>query len=577
MKKLLCALLALYMLTSLVFPVFAEEESNATEISISDLILPVANTSIPKDPMEGVKVKVLCSAKDTTAPQELQPIATGFWSESDAKDHKAPATGKFVAGRSYRITITLEFQEEAPRIHSIDTALFINGTPLKLDGKEAGSASEGAKISVYTDYVATPGKFTPKVSLELSGNAIKSYDGKGTTIEAKVETIEGIHYSYAWYHNETLLENETGERITLVHVSDSGEYYCKVTAKSLDKDAQTQSTTSTITQISITPCVVNIVIRDAEKNVFEDDPEFVFDILGEEPYDIQKLTGKPMRKEGEEVGKYTIGIGDLAFPEEIAKNYEIKVTEGTLTIVKEGELAYTPVSSVGDLVNITGKNGSKVLVSVTRGAIPEDAILSLILPEDNVKSNLEKKFSKKVMKAFSVKLQNAQDKELALHKEAKLRIQIPLTEEEEKTFKPETILSALYTKDGKKLNTKIVKISQVTYVEIEIDTLGTVALFEGEKLTATSPEKEEKKEKEEEKGASVWLWILIIMVSLVAIGAIVFTVIITRKKKMSCPTKTYVPPQKTPQTTSTEEKKPKQSSAEDSKAKTRIIPFEDLE
>ncbi len=535
MKKLLSVLLVLCLTLSLAIPAFAEEEAVATHISVEDVVLPVAGETIPANPLEKAKIKVL--AKMDGKQEELSVTESGAWAETDKPD-KPLKSGKFIAGRSYRITVTLEFMEAAPGVHESETEFLINGEKAK------HLSNEGEKILFCADFVATPGEFTPKVTLSTEGAKTKAYDGKATVIKAEVEKIEGIEYSYAWYRDSKEIEGETAESITLKNVADSGEYYCKVSATApSDKDAGEKSTQSATVEISITPYLVTVDIQDAEKNLFDPDPEFTYKVLGE-PYD--ELTGALARKEGEDLGKYTIGIGTLAFPEEVADNYDLKVNEGTLSIIQTGELPYESITSFADQSYITGKDGSEIRISAPKGALPEKAVLSLVLPEADAKETLEKEMNAKLMKSFCVKLQDADGKALSLPKRATLRIQIPLTEEEAK-FKPETILCALYTKGVKKLDCETVKNGEVTYVTLEIDALGTVAVFEGEKTaSAQKPADKPEQPAEKEKGGSLWMWILIVLLSGTAIGAIVFTVIQTRKA--SRPTKVYTPPKKTPLT-----------------------------
>ena len=603
MKKLLCVVLALCMLAGLAFPVFAEEDSIVKEIVVTGLTSPVANENIPKDPLKDAEVKLTATVKGEDQPQELTPVASAFWAETD-KPKNALTDGKFVAGRSYRINITLEFQDAAPQIHSKDTKLTINGEELKLDGKAAGTSSEGEKLTVYTDYKAAPASYEPKVTLKTTKDVTtKVYDGEGLVLTAEVGEVDGIQHRYEWYRNDKLLENETQESITLVNVADSGDYFCKVYAKAAtDKNADETSTKSPITVITITPCKVTVNIHDIEKNVFEtEDPEFTYDVFdanGKAPYDLDKLTGKPERKEGSAIGKYTISIGTLAFADEVKDNYEVIVNEGTLEIVKDDQTPFIPVSSIGDLVKISGANGSKIQISAPKGAIPEDAVLTLDFMDDTAKAALEKQYSKKILKGFTVKLQDKDGKALEFSKEATLRIQIPLTEEEAKTFDVNSILAVLYVKNGTKVDAKVIKNKDATYLAIEISSLGSVALMEGKKVTppVSSTEKTAEPKEEEKKSLPLWVWIVISVATLGAIAAIVITLVVIRKKKEKA-TRAYIPKSRSSSTpvsvapvedTKTPEDdamktrpvpivEKEDAPAEEAKTKTRIIPFEDLE
>ena len=537
MKKILCALLAICMTLSLALPVFAEEETTITDISVDGLVLPVAGEAIPEKPLEKAKIKVFCKTEgENTQTREVDHYtAGGYWSEADSPDTRLQG-GTFVAGRKYRINVTLSFivMDDAPKVHDSETDVTIG------DQKVTRISTAGENVIFCADFVATPGEFAPKVTLTTTGGKTKSYDGKATVVKAEVEKIEGISYRYEWYRDGKVAEGETAESITLKNVSDSGEYSCVVYATAPDqKDGAEKSTKSATVEISITPCIVTVDIQDAEKNLFDPDPEFTYKLLGD-AYD--ELSGEPERKEGEELGKYTIGIGTVAFPEEVAPNYDLRVNEGTLSIIQTGELPYVPVTNFGDQSYITGKDNSKIRISVPKGALAEGTVLSLALSEADAKEALEKEFNAKLMKSFSVKLQDENGKELSLPKHATLRLQIPLSEEEE-AFKPETITCALYNKGVKKLTSQVTKNGSVSYVSLEIDSLGTVAIFEGQKnAPAEKPAQTPKEPAKEEKGGSLWMWILIVILSLGAIGAIVFTVIQT--KKTSAPTKVYTPAKK---------------------------------
>ncbi|MBQ3075855.1 MAG: hypothetical protein IJC26_07285 [Clostridia bacterium] len=585
MKKLFCFLLTLLTVASLAFPVLAEEEKSvAVGIYVTELTLPVAGETIPSDPMNQAKIKVLANIEGEDQPQEISVTASGSWSETDTPD-KALKSGVFVTGRSYRVTVTLEFMDAAPEVRDGETEFLINKEKAK------HLSNEGEKILFCADFIATPGDFVPKVSLSTTGAKTKAYDGKGTTVKADVEKIEGIEYRYVWYRNDKVMEGETAESITLKNVADSGEYYCMVIASApSDKEAGEKSTKSSTVEIAITPCVVTVDIQDAEKNLFDPDPEFTYEILGD-PYD--QMTGTLSRKEGEDVGKYTIDVGTLAFPQDVAKNYSVHVNKGTLTILDVGELPFINVANVADQSYITGKSNSKIRVSAPKGALPEGAVLSLMLSEADIKEALEKEYSAKLMKSFTVKLQSADGKDLTLPKRATLRLQIPLSEEEE-VFRPETILCALYNDGAKKLDSEIAQNGEVTFISLEIDALGTVALFEGEidPTVGATEQTEKPKNEEKEKDGALWMWILIAVLSLAAIGAMVFTVIQTKKTE-GLRTKTYVPPKKAPLTPEQLQEKerarriaeelnalppvPEAKSPNENATKTRSIPSTDVD
>ena len=140
MKKLFCFLLTLLTVASLAFPVLAEEEKSvAVGIYVTELTLPVAGETIPSDPMNQAKIKVLANIEGEDQPQEISVTASGSWSETDTPD-KALKSGVFVTGRSYRVTVTLEFMDAAPEVRDGETEFLINKEKAK------HLSNEGEKI-----------------------------------------------------------------------------------------------------------------------------------------------------------------------------------------------------------------------------------------------------------------------------------------------------------------------------------------------------------------------------------------------------------------------------------------------
>lgn len=525
MKKILCFSLALFFLVSLAVGVSAEngpsqtetEEIIAQSIEVTDLVLPTAGEKVAKKPADALSVKVMGGAK-SASPKEIPFEALdAYWVEADNEKEALTSDDKFVSGRTYRIFITLEFAEEAPLVKADETRFTVNSAKAKHE------KNEGKKIVFSCDFVATPGDYTPKVSLTVEGEKKKEYDGKETVLSAVVEKTEGVTYTFSWYRDDKLLEGKTEEKLKLKNVSDSGEYYVQVSA-ALSAAGVKKTTKSATQKITIQPHVVNIEIHDAEKNVFEPDPKFTYEVVGE-IYD--ELTGELERLEGEDIGKYSILIGTVSFPEEIAENYEIRVDQGTLTVIDVGQLPFVQVMDVADRSYISGRNGAKIRISAPKGSIPEDAILSLSLLSADDKDELERGLGK-MIKGFQIDLLDENGKKIKLLSRASLRIQIPLAKEDEK-FDPETITAGLLASSVTGLETKVTETSSVTYITVEIEDLGAVALFEGD-VIKSEKKPVDKKEPEKEKGASLWVWILIVVVSLAAIGAIAAVIIIQKKK-----------------------------------------------
>ena len=539
MKRIFSLILTILMILPLATGVFAtentpgEEEITAKTVAVTGITLPSAGKAIPQNPESGAKVEIWVSK---TGKDVLEKYPSSFisasWSEKD-KPGTPIKSGNFVTGRTYRLTVTLEFQE-APKVKDQYTEFTVNGEKAQhLSNKGVG------EIQFYCDFAATPGDFTPKVSVETKGEKVKEYDGKAITLTAKVEKMEGIDYSYTWYKNGSAVKDETGESIQVKNVAQSGEYTCKVTAFIGSPDSGTFKTTmSSAVKVDISRHTIIVKIEDAKKDLFGKDPEFTYTLKGD-IYD--QLQGKPEREEGEEAGTYPIGIGTLSFEKDVADNYDLQVEEGTFTVESTDEIPFVTLKNFADQSYIVGKNNAKIRLSITKGALPEGAVVTLALPEADAKEGLEETEEKKILKSFAVKLLDEDGKELSLPKKAALRMMIPLTEEEEKNFDAKTITCALYHNGVSALSGKLVKEGKVSYIVLETEELGTVALFEGKSLVpATSSEKGEKKE----KSGGALLWVLIALASILSVGAIGFTlwqIRKTDKKPAKAPVKKTAP------------------------------------
>lgn len=520
MKKILSVLLALCMIAGLATPCFAKEVGRVTGVYVTKLQTPVAGQKIPEKPESAVKVRVEADLTEG-GKKEIGCIAHAAWSETESPDKALGAGKSFVAGKSYRFTLTLDlspdFMEEVPKADA--------DTKYQINGENATGKTSGQNLIVYADYVAAVSDLTPKVTLKTEGQKAKTYDGKAVTLIAQVEKTEGIEYRYEWYFEGKVLEGETEDALVRKDVAHSGEYYCKVSAFLPSQKNEQKSAKSASETLSITPCSVTVDIQDAEKNLQDPDPEFTYELLGE-PYDEMK--GELSREEGEEIGKYKITLGTLAFDPEVADNYKVRVQEGILSIIDAGTLPFVAVPGVADQSYITGKGGAKIRVSATKGAIPEDAILSLSIPEGDAKKDLEESEGKKVLKCFALSLMDKDGKKISLPKHASIRLQIPLTEEEEETFDPATITAVLYDKTVAALDTEVVKSGSNTYLSVKIDSQGTVALFEGKTL-APATTSTAKGDTPKETDGSVLVWIIIVILMLAACGVIVFVILQNRK------------------------------------------------
>ena len=144
----------------------------------------------------------------------------------------------------------------------------------------------------------------------------------------------------------------------------------------------------------------------------------------------------------------------------------------------------------------------------------------------------------------------------------------------------------------------------ITYLTVQIKATGSVAVFEGEKPKAeapvTTPTSQPHAEKEE--GSSTFLWVMIVILTLVSIGAIVFTVVLMQKRKKEFPPKKAVETKPVPPQNAAEKERMRRiaeeinamppipeemqkdhqnetapTEAAETKPKTNVISFEDLE
>ncbi len=534
MKRLLSAILALLLLFSVSPFALAGNSAEAVSIAVSGITLPKAGEKVGTVELTKKNVKIMVKKDGAQEPVALEPsITDAHWSETDKPDVKLDTKESFISGRSYRLTVNLEFLDNAPTVKIDTTKITINGT------ETTSVTTQGEEITFYCDFVATPPDYTPKASLTVSGEKSKEYDGKATTLTVEVESFEGVTYHYTWYRNGKELVGVSTKSLEAKYVGDSGEYYCKVSA-SLSDDPQSEiKTTKTATlTIKITPHPITIEIQDSEKNLFDEDPEFQYIVQGE-LYD--ELEGELTRDEGEEIGKYSILIGTLAFPEEVALNYEVTVKQGTLSVIDVGDLPFTSVTAFADQSRIRGENDTQIRISASKGAIPEGAVLSLTLGEATAKAALEQELGKKLLKCFTVTLLDDEGKALKLNRHASLKIQIPLTAEEVKKFRAKTITAGLYTDHVTRSKTEVLETDSATYICLQIDTLGTVALTEG--TLAIVPKTTTTKAVGAQKPSGAWLWAFAAVLGLCAVGAVVYTIVWNRNNK-TAPAKAFVPAKK---------------------------------
>lgn len=520
MKKLSIFVLMLCLSAALCLSVSAAED-HIYSVAV-ETASPAADHLAAETPIGDTAVIASVGEEKVNLTSVVDFDVLGFsWKEKDS-GVVLGGEDRFISGRTYVLEVEMEL---------ITTLPVVGETVFSIAGKEATltqAGERGEKLTLSCEFLAIPENFEPKVSLTVEGEKTREFDGKGITLTALVEELGGISYEYAWYRDMVLIEGATGNTYTVRDVSQSGKYLCTVTARVTDDPTVEPKITRTASHdINILPTLITVQIENAEKNLADPDPEFSYTVLGNV---CDPMYGSPSRLEGEDIGKYSILIGSLTFASDKIANYQIFVKQGTLTILDVGALPFSAVANIADLSYISGAQKAKIRASASKNAIPEGSILSLSTASAEVRAALGDTLGRNVMKAFSVSVVSKDGKKLTLPKHGTLRLQIPLTEEEAKTD-VNTITAGFYDKSASLVETKVDENEGVTYISLEIKTLGTVALFEGE-AKAQTPETSKPADEIKEDGG-IWLWVLIAVVSFAAVLGIVITVVITSKNKKS--------------------------------------------
>lgn len=487
-------------------------------------VAPPSAAQSPKDLLLG-EAKIIATSDGVGA--ELRPhgdfnILGCSWKEKDselllgAEDH-------FISGRTYLLEVEIEIV--ADLTVTAQTSFVLGGTEARL----VSSGEDGKKLTVVAEMLAIPMNIEPQVSLVVEGDkTTKKFDGKGITLTAQVEELGGIRYEYAWYRDNVLIEGATQSSYIVRDVSQSGEYLCAVTARVAGNDSFEAKEAKTQAQsIKITPTSITVQIEDAEKNLSDPDPEFTYTVLGN-VYD--PIEGKPERQAGESIGTYAIRIGTIGFEPAKAANYKISVKQGTLNILDVNELPFSAVANIADLSYITGAKQSKIRASASKGTLPDGAILSFNIASTEAKNALIRNLNRKILKAFTVSILSRDGKEISLPKHGTIRFQIPLTDEEAVKFKESPVEAGFYGTDAAFLSAEVVESEGVSYITLEITSLGTVAVFQSVPKPTPSTTAKVNTDKKTDDG-SLWLWILIGALSLVAASAIIFTVVFSLNSK----------------------------------------------
>lgn len=524
MKRFFLLTLTLLFALSLGVSVFAAEEDCVLSVSVG-VTAPAADSPASEARLGEAKANAVVDGvpgRPLGANVDYE-VGGHHWKE---KDSGLVLQGEdlFVSGRKYVFEVEFTLVTNLPVTAE---------TVFTLGGKEATvTPVSETKFILSREFVAVPADFEPKVTMTTEGNLSKEFDGKAVTLTASVEKIDGIHYSFAWYRDMVLVEEETSETMSVRDVRQSGNYYCVVTAGVADDPTvPVKSARTTAFSVEIRPTLVTVQIENAEKNLSDPDPRFSYTVLGNVH---DPLHGALERKEGEDIGKYAILIGTLRFAEDKIANYQIVVKQGTLTILDVGELPFSAVADIADLSYIAGAQRARIRVSASKGAIPEGAILSLATASAEARAALEKDLGATVMKAFRLSIVSSAGKEISLPRHGSLRIQIPLTAEEA-ALDTATISAGFFDSDSSVLDTFVSEEEGVTYINVEISSPGTVALFDGEaRKTADGSKDDGDGEKD---GGSVLLWVVIAVVGILAIGGIAFTVVFTLKNRKPQPKK----------------------------------------
>ncbi len=595
MKRLSVLALALICALCLMPAAFAEEKCPVESIVVS-CDLPVQGESPSRQPPE-VELRLPSDQEELKETDwGILDEETGWYDDATGKAIKLDERDLFVNGRDYLIKVSFKIFKEGVTVEN-DTQIFVNG---KKASFAVSGSGEDTEYEITCRFVCTPARIAPKVTLQVEGNGEteRVFDGKSIVLKADVEETDGISYTYQWYCDDAAVAGQNADTIKLRDVSQSGKYYCKVGAfVTTDENRTTVETDSASQTVTITPIPCVIRIENAEKNLFEKDPSFTYRVEGEI---LDELQGEPAREAGEDIGKYAIGAGTLSFAADKKDNYKLEIVSGYLTILKPDELPFSAVSNVADLSYITGKNGAKVLVSASRGALPEGAMVTLRILEEGAAGTLATLSAKEILKGISLSVVDDNGKPVTLPKHATLRLQIPLTEEEE-AMEVLTIGAGFVGESSTILSpTASVSEDGVVFLTVEFAGVGSVALFRGSPKGA---EGEAPADPVPKGNFTPLIWTLIILFAILATGAIVFSVVWTRKNRVSSPKKAK---EKKPEAEKEPEKEPEKEKAEaahrerieriaeeinamppvpeaeeekakEKKAKTRVISFEDLE
>ena len=118
----------------------------------------------------------------------------------------------------------------------------------------------GSDTDIETYYSAVP---PSKSNINIDSEFTYVYNGSEQTVATAAYTDEfNRGFTYQWYKNETpVSENET---LSLTHVNESGEYFCRITVTGLDESLNLVSSSvyvdSDVINISVTPLTLELSV-----------------------------------------------------------------------------------------------------------------------------------------------------------------------------------------------------------------------------------------------------------------------------------------------------------------------------
>ena len=182
-------------------------------------------------------------------------------------------------------------------------------------------------------------------TVNVSGNANKTYDGQNVTLSASVEGVSS-GLSYQWYKDDALLSGQTGQTISVKNVADSGTYKVTVSAAGATSTSTgvdititkatpkvtAQATTVPYTGRAVSIDVKNITVELAEGDTY--DPNNLSISYYLDSYGTLLMTKTPTNK-GEYFFKATYGETDNYNSAE-SNVAMLTIALGKLTVTAQG-------------------------------------------------------------------------------------------------------------------------------------------------------------------------------------------------------------------------------------------------